>query len=83
MKTAFLHRIKKITPAGDLILLVEFENGTTKKFDCKSILHRDENFKRLKNPGYFENIRIDPGGYGISWDDDLDLSENELWLNGY
>lgn len=27
-------------------------------------------------------VQVDPGGYGISWNDNVDLSENELWING-
>jgi hypothetical protein len=27
-------------------------------------------------------VRVDAGGYGVSWNDDLDLSEDELWVNG-
>lgn len=30
----------------------------------------------------FRNVRVDSRGYGIVWNDDLDLSESELWLNG-
>ena len=26
-----------------------------------------------------KTAKVDSGGYGISWDDDCDLSENELW----
>jgi hypothetical protein len=29
-----------------------------------------------------EAVRVDPGGYGISWNDHIDLSEYELWTNG-
>jgi hypothetical protein len=25
---------------------------------------------------------VDAGGFGISWNDDADLSEYELWTNG-
>lgn len=25
---------------------------------------------------------MDPGGYGISWNEDLDMSEYELWTKG-
>jgi len=41
-----------------------------------------EHFERLKNISYFKSAKVDPGGYGISWDDDCDLSENELWTKG-
>ena len=27
-------------------------------------------------------MQVDAGGYGISWNDDLDLSCDELWENG-
>lgn len=30
-------------------------------------------------PGLFEQVSVDPGGYGISWNDDIDLDASELW----
>ncbi len=27
-------------------------------------------------------VRVDTGGYGISWNDAIDLSEYELWTHG-
>jgi hypothetical protein len=36
----------------------------------------------LSEPGFFKAVRVDPGGYGISWSDDIDISEYELWTNG-
>jgi len=27
-------------------------------------------------------VKADKHGYGISWNDEIDLSESELWLNG-
>jgi hypothetical protein len=29
-----------------------------------------------------KSVRVDSGGYGISWNDDVDISEYELWTNG-
>ena len=39
-------------------------------------------FAALKDPVLFRNVQVDPFGYGIFWNDDIDLSESELWLNG-
>ncbi|MBI5555615.1 MAG: DUF2442 domain-containing protein [Elusimicrobia bacterium] len=39
-------------------------------------------FHLLASPAFFKAVRVDPGGYGISWSADLDLSEYELWTNG-
>ena len=37
-------------------------------------------FKDLKKiKGLFQNVRVDIDRYGIYWNDDIDLSCNELW----
>jgi hypothetical protein len=38
-------------------------------------------FELLRNEAFFKAVKVDPGGYGISWSDDADLSEYELWTN--
>jgi hypothetical protein len=74
-------RIKSATAIGDSELMVRFENGVEKTYDCEPLLARPE-FHLLKVPALFRAVRVDPGGYGISWNDELDLSEYELWTNG-
>lgn len=62
-------------------LLVKFENGVEKVYDCNPLLST-EMFEVLKNDAFFKAVKVDSGGYGISWNDDADLSEYELWTNG-
>jgi len=62
-------------------LLVKFGNGIEKVYDCAQLLDT-ETFQLLKNDAFFNSVRVDTGGYGISWNDDTDLSEYELWTNG-
>jgi hypothetical protein len=45
-------------------------------------LNRFEAFSALENPELFEAVEVDTGGYGIIWNDDIDLSCDELWDNG-
>jgi hypothetical protein len=78
---ASIPRIKGVTPIGNLEVLVRFENGAEKTYDCRPLLARPE-FHLLKVPAFFRAVRVDAGGYGISWNDDVDLSEYELWTNG-
>lgn len=78
---ARIPRIKGVTPIGNLEVLVRFENGAEKTYDCLPLLSRPE-FHLLKVPAFFRAVRVDTGGYGISWNDDVDLSEYELWTNG-
>ena len=62
-------------------LLVKFVNDVEKIYDCNPLLSL-EMFEVLKNDAFFKAVKVDAGGYGISWNDDADLSEYELWTNG-
>ena len=74
-------RILSVAAISDTELLVSFEGGVEKVYDCTRLFSRPQ-FALLKTPAFFRAVRADPGGYGISWNDDLDLSEYELWTNG-
>ena len=74
-------RIKKAEPSGNVHLLISFDNGIKKIYDCEHLFSRSQ-FRFLKDPSFFRSVSVDPGGYGISWNDDLDISEYELWTNG-
>ncbi len=74
-------KIKSVTPLKDRHLLVTFANGVQKLYDCNSIMNL-ERFQFLKHEAFFKAVTVDPGGYGVSWDDEADLSEYELWNNG-
>jgi hypothetical protein len=74
-------RITSATAIGPARLLVVFEDGTQRVYDCAPLLDRPQ-FQLLRTPAFFRALRVDPGGYGISWNDEIDLSEYELWTNG-
>ncbi|MGA2033519.1 MAG: DUF2442 domain-containing protein [Thermoguttaceae bacterium] len=73
--------IAGVEPVGQAELLVRFENGVEKTYDCRPLLGRPQ-FRLLADAAFFRAVRVDPGGYGISWSDDIDLSEYELWIRG-
>ena len=76
------HKIKTVSPLPDYQLLVHFQDGTVKQYDMKPLLCESP-FDDLKTiPGLFAQVVADPGGYGISWNDDIDLDGEELWANG-
>ena len=74
-------KIKIVKPLKNYRLLISFHNGDRKIYDCSPLLEK-EVFQLLKNKAFFKAVRVDPGGYGISWNDDIDLAESELWVNG-
>lgn len=74
-------KILSVETLEDKKLLVRFVNGVEKIYDCKPLLSLDM-FEILRNEAFFKAVKVDSGGYGISWNDDADLSEYELWTNG-
>lgn len=74
-------RVRSVTPLREKRLLVTFVNGVQKVYDCNRIMNLDR-FQSLKIEAFFKAVRVDIGGYGLSWDDETDLSEYELWNNG-
>lgn len=73
-------RIQKIYIEKQCIHVIFF-NNVIKKYKIDPLLEKEQ-FQKLKNQSFFKSAKVDSGGYGISWDDDCDLSENELWTQG-
>jgi hypothetical protein len=74
-------RIMSVQPLPERRLLVTFVNGVQKLYDCRLLLERDR-FRLLTYDAFFNAVTVDPGGYGISWNDEMDVSEYELWQRG-
>ena len=74
-------RIRSATPLEGRYLLITFVNGIHKVYDCQRLLSLDR-FQLLRHAAFFKAVTVDLGGYGVSWDDEMDLSECELWNNG-
>lgn len=77
------HKIKNITALPDFVLSVQFSEGVTKLYDAKQLRSKLPVFsKLLDTPEEFSAVSVDTGGYGIVWNDDFDLSCDELWEHG-
>ena len=77
------HKIKNVAALPEYKLSVQFSEGVTKIYDVKPLFVNIPLFAKLmENPAEFVCVTVDVGGYGIVWNDDLDLSCDELWENG-
>ena len=76
------HKIKSVIAANDYKLIVIFAEGVTKTYDVKPLFTQFKIFNELKENGLFYDCKVEVGGYGVSWNDDIDLSCNELFENG-
>lgn len=77
------HRIKDVIPKENLILQVTFQGGEVKQYDVKQLCVLYPQFTELqKSEELFNNVSVDHGGYGISWNDNLDLDAETIWEDG-
>lgn len=76
------HKVKEVAALPNMKLSVQFANGSTKLYDVRPLVARFPVFAQLADELLFESVEVDQGGYGIIWNDDLDLSCDELWENG-
>lgn len=73
-------RIQTVSVLDDFTLIVEFTNQAIKKYDIRRLLDIPM-FYPLRQPAFFRNFKIEEGGYAIVWNEEIDISEYELWQN--
>lgn len=77
------HKIKNVSPLPEYKLSVQFSEGVTKIYDMKPLFDKLPIFGLLiDEPELFYEVSVDTGGFGIVWNDELDLSCDELYANG-
>ena len=77
------HKVKNVSALPDYRLSVQFSEGVTKIYDVSQLFEKYKMFVPLKDsPEMFSCVTVDVGGYGIIWNDDIDISCDELWANG-
>lgn len=74
------HKIKNVSALPEYRLSVQFSEGVTKIYDVKPLIEKTPLFaKFMNNYAEFAGVGVDVGGYGIVWDDEIDISCDELW----
>ena len=77
------HKVKAVHALPEYTLSVQFVEGVTKLYDVKPLFDKWRVFRELTDdPALFSAVEVDVGGYGIIWNDDIDLSCDELYENG-
>ncbi len=74
-------QVSAVEALTDKRLRVTFATGEVKIYDCRPLLN-EEIFRPLQDDKIFRRVRADAHGYGVIWNDEIDLAESELWLNG-
>ena len=74
-------KVQSVEAIDDHTLLVTFDNTQIKTYDVTPLLEK-EMFAPLRNPALFKSAQVEQGGYAVVWNNDIDISEYELWRNG-
>ncbi len=74
-------KIKYVEAISDYRLFIIFENGAIKIYSLKKLLN-EPGFTALKDENLFFKVKKEKNGYGLIWNDEIDLSEYEVWKNG-
>ena len=77
------HKIKNVKPLSHFQLYVEFCDGAETIYDMSSMFDQIPAFRDFENiPGLFECVRVDVGGYGVVWNENLDFDSESLYYDG-
>ena len=76
------HRIATVQPLPDYVLYAQFEDGKKRKYDVKPLFSKWPVFNDLRDGGLFDRVAVDDGGYGVVWNDRIDLSAEDIYEFG-
>lgn len=62
-------------------LRLNFTDGASKVYDMHILLD-DPVFSPLKDEELFRKAYVDVGGFGVVWNDEIDLASEELYAHG-
>lgn len=76
-------RIDDVSALSDERLLVFFRNGDVRILETNRIIDKNSKLYKLINlhPEVFFNVRIQVGGYGVYWDENMYLTSEEIYAN--
>lgn len=74
-------KVRSVKAADNHILIVEFDNNEKRLYDVTHLLGK-EMFAPLQNAALFKAVRVEQGGWAVAWNNEIDLSEFELWSKG-
>ncbi|MBF0238068.1 MAG: DUF2442 domain-containing protein [SAR324 cluster bacterium] len=74
-------KIKAVQALDNHLLIIEFSNHENRQYDVRPLL-KLQTFAPLQNDAFFKNVQIETGGHALVWNEDIDISEYELWSKG-
>lgn len=67
-----------VKPQDNFLLLLKFENGEEKEFDCKPLFDKKV-FKPLRKKHFFLKAKVSFGT--VAWTNEIDISPETLYID--
>lgn len=78
-----MRKVQEVRAKEDYMIEAVFLGGQIVRYDVKRLFEVFPQFQILqKEQQLFNSVKVDQGGYGISWNDDLDLDAETIWEEG-
>ena len=77
------HRIAETKALPKFMLWARFLDGAETVYDVSALFREIPAFRAFESvDGLFDQVRVDARGYGVCWNDELDLDADEIYENG-
>lgn len=77
------HRIQSVIPKEKFIIQAVFYNGEVIQYDVEQLFSVFPQFIIFQTEkDLFGKVKVDTGGYGVSWNDELDLDAETIYEDG-
>lgn len=73
-------RIVSVTPSEDFSLMLTFDNGETRRLDCRSFLQPGTVFAPFMEYSSFSRVYLDDT-HSVCWDIDPNVDSEVVWSN--
>lgn len=77
-----LHKATKIEYRDGTVLELSFNDGCVKQFDLALMFESYPQLRALTDRVLFTSGKLSPGGYGVVWNEELDLDASTVYLDG-
>lgn len=83
MKARWQYKIEDAVPLADQCLLVFFRDGSARRISIKTMTQDKPEFAPvLSHERIFNNVMIQPDGYGVAWSGSCTIADHELYNSG-
>ena len=77
------YHANKVKFLEGVVVELTFQDGKIIQYDLSQLFSKYPQFKELlSNRALFEKGKLDPGGYGVIWNDQLDIDSTAIYYDG-